>query len=150
MPASCARHPVQAFRIGASAWSVRFHTDGDQPTGSDPWWDGLLGRLAELVAARAEHTATRAFFTRRAADWERRFAYQTPAYEAAVARMPRVPGGRVLDLGCGTGRAMPALRALRTTCSPRTTCAALEATGWRLAEYEDTARHFLARAEPAG
>ncbi|MFI6003186.1 class I SAM-dependent methyltransferase [Streptomyces sp. NPDC051366] len=34
-----------------------------------------------------------------------------PAYEAAAARLRLEPGGRALDLGCGTGRAMPALRA---------------------------------------
>ncbi|MEU6309356.1 methyltransferase domain-containing protein [Streptomyces sp. NPDC047014] len=76
--------------------------------GSDP--RGALLRFAGLVAERAERTATRAFFTRRADAWEERFAYQTPAYEAAVARMRLAPGRRALDLGCGTGRAMPALR----------------------------------------
>ncbi|MBP2585588.1 SAM-dependent methyltransferase [Streptomyces sp. PvR006] len=77
----------------------------------DPWGERLLRRWAALVATRAEHTATRAFFTRRADDWEGRFAYQAPAYESAVARMRLRPGGLALDLGCGTGRAMPALRA---------------------------------------
>ncbi|MET9689513.1 methyltransferase domain-containing protein [Streptomyces sp. NPDC006514] len=106
--ASCDGYPEQAFRIGTSAWGVRFLP---QELPLDPWGEQLLGRFATLVAARAEHTATRAFFTRRADAWEERFAYQTPAYEAAVARLRLVPGGRALDLGCGTGRAMPALRA---------------------------------------
>ncbi|MFD7914436.1 methyltransferase domain-containing protein [Streptomyces sp. NPDC059752] len=105
--ASCDGYPEQAFRIGASAWGVRFLP---QELPLDPWGEQLLGRFATLVAARAEHTATRAFFTRRADAWEERFAYQTPAYEAAVARVRLAPGGRALDLGCGTGRAMPALR----------------------------------------
>ncbi|MFJ9850341.1 methyltransferase domain-containing protein [Streptomyces sp. NPDC101150] len=110
-------HPEQAFRIGASAWGVRFLPQegtaaGESPSGSalGPLGEELLGRFAALVAARAEHTATRAFFTRRADAWEERFAYQTPVYEAAVARMRLTPGGLAVDLGCGTGRAMPALR----------------------------------------
>lgn len=106
--ASCDGYPEQAFRIGASAWGVRFLP---QELPLDPWGEQLLGRFAGLVAARAEHTATRAFFTRRADAWEERFAYQTPAYEAAIARLRLAPGGRAVDLGCGTGRAMPALRA---------------------------------------
>ncbi|MCM9076673.1 MULTISPECIES: methyltransferase domain-containing protein [Streptomyces] len=106
--ASCDGYPEQAFRIGASAWGVRFLP---QELRLDPWGEQLLGRFATLVAARAEHTATRAFFTRRADAWEERFAYQTPAYEAATARLRLAPGTRAVDLGCGTGRAMPALRA---------------------------------------
>lgn len=100
--ASCDRHPVRAFRVGGSAWGIR----------SGAWQEHLLGRFAALVAARAERTATRTFFTRRADAWEERFAHQTPAYEAAVARMRLGPGQSAVDLGCGTGRAMPALRAL--------------------------------------
>ncbi|MBP0933162.1 class I SAM-dependent methyltransferase [Streptomyces sp. KCTC 0041BP] len=77
----------------------------------DPACATPLHRFAALAAARAEHTATRAFFTPRADAWEERFAYQAPAYEAAVARMRLRPGQTVLDLGCGSGRALPALRA---------------------------------------
>ncbi|QES58211.1 methyltransferase type 11 [Streptomyces venezuelae] len=106
--ASCDGYPDQAFRIGPSAWGVRF-LPHDLPL--DPWGEQLLGRFARLVADRATHTATRAFFTRRADAWEERFAYQTPAYDAAVARLRLAPGARAVDLGCGTGRAMPALRA---------------------------------------
>ncbi|MFD9366141.1 methyltransferase domain-containing protein [Streptomyces sp. NPDC060020] len=97
-------HRGHAFRVGASAWGLYCHLEER--------WSGLLpARFAELVAGRAEHTATRAFFTRRADAWEERFAYQTPAYEAAVARMGLRRGQTAVDLGCGTGRAMPALRA---------------------------------------
>ncbi|KOV67617.1 SAM-dependent methyltransferase [Streptomyces sp. MMG1121] len=73
--------------------------------------DAVFERFAAFVAARAERTATRAFFTRRAATWEERFADDGPRYAAAVDRMGLRPGRRVLDLGCGTGRALPALRA---------------------------------------
>ncbi|MDA5280878.1 methyltransferase domain-containing protein [Streptomyces sp. Isolate_45] len=119
--ASDDRHPVQAFRIGGSAWGLQFPLEADAAAlneearsslaALEPWRDLVLGRFAALVAARAEHTATRAFFTRRAGAWEDRFAYQTPAYAAAVARMELGCGQTALDLGCGTGRAMPALRA---------------------------------------
>lgn len=93
---------AQAFRIGGSAWGT---------ADLEPWRQQVPARFAALVAARAEHTATRAFFTQRAAAWEDRFAHQTPAYEAAVARMRLGRGQTALDLGCGTGRALPALRA---------------------------------------
>ncbi|MFK0197196.1 methyltransferase domain-containing protein [Streptomyces lavendulae] len=97
--------PAPAFRVGGSAWGLTTPPEGDGA-------GGLLGRFAALVAGRAEHTATRAFFTPRADAWEERFAYQTPAYEAAVSRMGLTEGGTALDLGCGSGRALPALRRL--------------------------------------
>ncbi|MFF4432679.1 methyltransferase domain-containing protein [Streptomyces sp. NPDC001513] len=105
-------HRVHAFRIGASAWGLLLPVEaGPARVAVERWWGLLPARFAELVAGRSEHTATRAFFTRRADAWEERFAYQTPAYEAAVARMGLRRGQTAVDLGCGTGRAMPALRA---------------------------------------
>lgn len=54
---------------------------------------------------------SQAFFAARAARWEERYPDDTPLYEAAIAALaPRV-GGTALDLGCGTGRALPILRA---------------------------------------
>ncbi|MEU5401584.1 class I SAM-dependent methyltransferase [Streptomyces sp. NPDC005963] len=50
------------------------------------------------------------FFSSRAADWDARFPDDGPAYAAAVASLELPPGGTVLDAGCGTGRALPALR----------------------------------------
>ncbi|MEV7417407.1 methyltransferase domain-containing protein [Streptomyces sp. NPDC089919] len=102
-----------AHRLVATAGRATAGTAAAPVDGQDPGVDthGLLTRFAATVAARAEHTTTRAFFTRRADSWEERFAHQTPAYEAAVARMRLAPGARAVDLGCGTGRAMPALRA---------------------------------------
>ncbi|MFC7304606.1 class I SAM-dependent methyltransferase [Streptomyces monticola] len=51
------------------------------------------------------------FFAARAADWDSRFPDDGPAYEAGVAELGLRPGASVLDAGCGTARALPALRA---------------------------------------
>ena len=58
-----------------------------------------------------DHTRVQEFFAARAADWERRFPDDGPAYQAAVAELGLRPGDRVLYAGCGTGRALPPLRA---------------------------------------
>ncbi|WP_324784998.1 class I SAM-dependent methyltransferase [Streptomyces sp. H51] len=58
-----------------------------------------------------DHTHVQEFFTARAADWDSRFPDDGPAYAAAVAALELPEGCRVLDAGCGTGRALPPLRA---------------------------------------
>ncbi|MBN0043492.1 class I SAM-dependent methyltransferase [Streptomyces actuosus] len=58
-----------------------------------------------------DHTRVQEFFTARAADWDSRFPDDGPAYAAAVAELGLHEGDRVLDAGCGTGRALPPLRA---------------------------------------
>jgi SAM-dependent methyltransferase len=58
-----------------------------------------------------EHIArTRAFFGPRAATWDTRFGDDAPAYAAAVADAGIREGDVAVDAGCGTGRALPALR----------------------------------------
>jgi ubiquinone/menaquinone biosynthesis C-methylase UbiE len=53
---------------------------------------------------------TREFFGTRAATWDAKFGHDLPAYAAAIAEAGVRPGGVAADVGCGTGRALPALR----------------------------------------
>jgi SAM-dependent methyltransferase len=53
---------------------------------------------------------TQDFFEPRAAGWEARFPDDDPLFEAAIGQLHIRPGTRVLDAGCGTGRALPFLR----------------------------------------
>lgn len=54
--------------------------------------------------------ATREFFGDRASGWDNKFGSDEPAYSAAIRQAGYPPGTVVADIGCGTGRALPALR----------------------------------------
>ncbi|MFG2550543.1 class I SAM-dependent methyltransferase [Streptomyces sp. NPDC048581] len=58
-----------------------------------------------------DHTHVQEFFSARAADWDTKFPDDEPAHAAAVAELGLREGARVLDAGCGTGRALTPLRA---------------------------------------
>ncbi|MFF0445237.1 class I SAM-dependent methyltransferase [Streptomyces sp. NPDC004609] len=77
-----------------------------------------------------EHTRVQEFFTARAAGWDARFRGDGPAYAAAVGRLGLHEGDTVLDAGCGTGRALPALRAV---VGPRGTVLGVDLTSAMLA-----------------
>jgi SAM-dependent methyltransferase len=72
----------------------------------------VIRRVAAPLAARGAWylTETRAFFACRAATWDAKFGDDLPAYCAAVAEAGVRRGGVVIDVGCGTGRALPPLR----------------------------------------
>lgn len=52
----------------------------------------------------------RAFFAERAPTWETKYGHDMPVYAAAVAETGVPAGGTAIDVGCGTARALPALR----------------------------------------
>ena len=55
-------------------------------------------------------TETRAFFSYRAATWDTKFGDDVPRYAATIAEAGIARGGVVIDVGCGTGRALAPLR----------------------------------------
>lgn len=74
---------------------------------------------------------TREFFAVRAATWDTRFGHDMPVYAAAIAEAGIRRGGVVIDAGCGTGRALPALR---DAVGPDGTVIGLELTPEMIAE----------------
>ena len=71
---------------------------------------------------------TQQFFAERAATWDERFPDDGPAYARAAADLDPPLGGTLLDLGCGTARA---LRPLRAQVGPSGVVLALDAT-WEM------------------
>ncbi|MFG2722142.1 class I SAM-dependent methyltransferase [Streptomyces sp. NPDC048416] len=78
-----------------------------------------------------DHAHVQEFFAARAADWDRKFPDDGPAYAAAVAELGLSRGDAVLDAGCGTGRA---LQPLRAAVGPGGTVVGLDLTPEMLAE----------------
>ncbi len=98
----------------------------------DPSWP-VIRRVTEPLAARGQWyiTETRAFFAVRAATWDTKFGNDLPAYAAAVAEAGIPRDGVVADVGCGTGRALPALR---QAVGPRGSVIAIDITPEMLRE----------------
>lgn len=89
----------------------------------------------------ARIASTRAFFAPRAAGWEVRFPDDGPRYARAVADLGPPVGGTVLDAACGTGRALPALRA---AVGPAGTVVGVDLTAEMLAEAARRGRNSVA------
>jgi SAM-dependent methyltransferase len=95
------------------------HAPLDQPPDADvvidlhdPAWPVIRHINARLADHESWYLAeSRAFFATRAATWDTKFGDDTAAYAAAIAEAAIPAGATVLDLGCGTGRALPCLRA---------------------------------------
>src|SRR6185436_9420295 len=76
----------------------------------DPQWPVIRHVHPRLADPERWYLAeSRAFFGARAADWDARFGDDLPAYAKAVRAAEPAPGDLALDVGCGTGRALPAL-----------------------------------------
>jgi SAM-dependent methyltransferase len=105
------------------AWDVviwlRTGKGGDGEQGADivvdlhdPAWP-VIRRVAARLAdhGRWYIPESQAFFAAKAKTWDAKFGDDLPAYARAVTEAQLPPGGVVVDAGCGTGRALPALRA---------------------------------------
>ena len=78
----------------------------------DPQWPVIRHVHPRLADPEQWYlTESRAFFGARAAGWDAKFGDDLPAYAQAVAAAGPRLGGLALDVGCGTGRALPALAA---------------------------------------
>jgi SAM-dependent methyltransferase len=76
----------------------------------DPEWPVIRQIHPDLADPdRWYLSESRAFFAARAADWDSKFGDDIPRYVEAVRLAGIGPGDIVLDVGCGTGRALPAL-----------------------------------------
>jgi SAM-dependent methyltransferase len=84
---------------------------------------------------------TRQFFGARAGRWETTFPDDGPLFEAAIGELAPPSGGLVLDVGCGSGRALPLLR---TAVGPDGRVVGLDVTPEMLAEASRRGRREVA------
>ena len=123
------RRPVRLANDPAEAWDVAIYLRTGPANGRDGRdrrlcedragivvdlhdtdWPVIRRVTAPLAAGGPWYlTETRAFFACRAATWDAKFGDDLPAYRAAVAESGIGPGVAI-DVGCGTGRALPPLR----------------------------------------
>ncbi|MEV6006681.1 class I SAM-dependent methyltransferase [Streptomyces sp. NPDC051976] len=90
------------------------------------------------MGMETERRQVREFFAAKAVGWEKRFPDDTPAYRAAVAELGLTTGGRALDAGCGTARALPLLR---EAVGPSGTVVGVDLTPEMLREATVLGRH---------
>ncbi|GAA2593759.1 hypothetical protein GCM10010399_25430 [Dactylosporangium fulvum] len=104
----------------------------------DPAWPVIRHLSPRLVPGdRWYRTESQAFFAARAATWDSKFGDDLPAYTTAVTEARLKPGGVVIDVGCGTGRALPALR---DAVGPQGTVIGVDLTPQMLTAARDRAR----------
>jgi len=106
--------------------------------GHDPRWP-VIRRLDPALAGpeRWYLSEARAFFGARASTWDVKFGDDLPAYARAVADAGIRPGDVLLDVGTGTGRALPALAA---AAGPTGRVLGLDVTPDMLAEAREAGR----------
>ncbi|HWS31171.1 MAG TPA: class I SAM-dependent methyltransferase [Actinoplanes sp.] len=135
------RLPSGRWDLSVRVRTGRGHRDGDAHVLMDlhdPEWPVIRHIDPDLMPDDHWYrTESPAFFATRAATWDVKFGSDLPAYAAAVAESGLRPGGTAIDVGCGTGRALPGLRA---AVGPDGTVLGADHTPQMLAEASARAR----------